>query len=124
MRCSTALGLVARRVLRRDQPGFARTTTETIQRSRYHPAIAFEVGNTASDHVDFIVFAAGNPVTVARMGEAKHHDMSIALQNFAAAGGLVTFANEVPLGHCCSPFLRRLSYESAPLLTMDIADSE
>ncbi|MNR32796.1 hypothetical protein D3C85_1504150 [compost metagenome] len=58
------------------------------------------------------------------MGETKHHDVSIALQNFAAAGGLVALTNEVSLCHLLISLSTGASVVGSALrLTMDNADS-
>jgi hypothetical protein len=93
------IGGVGERV---EETGPARTAAAAIQRASHQPAVTVHVRDATDDFVGFVVFATGNPIPCASVGEAKHHDAGIGFQHLAAASGLVALANEIPLSHSCN----------------------
>ncbi|MGN7444929.1 hypothetical protein [Pseudomonas lactis] len=56
--------------------------------------------NTTDDPIDLPIFPATDSIPCTGMEQAIHVDSVITVQHFAAAGGLVTLANEITHAHC------------------------
>ncbi|MCY1361337.1 hypothetical protein D9M69_479980 [compost metagenome] len=96
--CRSALRLVGAVDERVDQPGPAGTAAEAVQGARHRSSITADVRHATDDLVDLPILAAGDPIPLTCMGDTKHHDAGVGIQHRAAAGGLVTPADEI--SHC------------------------